>query len=212
MRSCIPLLQLAKPRKLPPIPLKIPKSPTAIPGVEHVIVISSAKGGVGKSTTAVNTSIALSLNGLKVGLLDADLFGPSIPKMMNLNSISPQVCKTTMKFKPLMNHGIKVFSIGFLVNENDAIVWRGLMVMKAIEQLTRQVDWSGLDILVIDMPPGTGDTQLSISQTVKLSGAVIVSTPQDVALADTIKGISMFNTVDVEILGMIQNMSCFTVF
>ncbi|KAJ3321111.1 hypothetical protein HDV06_004564 [Boothiomyces sp. JEL0866] len=179
-----------------------------IPGIKDIILVSSAKGGVGKSTTAVNIAVAMSNAGLKVGLLDADIFGPSIPKMMNLEGLEPLLSDKN-KLVPLNNHGISCMSIGFLVKEDAPVVWRGMMVMKSIQQLLWDVDWSNLDFLVIDLPPGTGDVQLTIQQQVEISGAVIVSTPQDVALIDTVKGINMFRKMDTKILGIVQNMSYF---
>ncbi|KAL5483866.1 hypothetical protein EMCRGX_G020284 [Ephydatia muelleri] len=180
-----------------------------IAGVSHVVVVASAKGGVGKSTTAVNLALGMtSVNkGLSVGLLDADIFGPSIPRMMNLSG-QPELSKQD-RMIPLVNYGIKCMSMGFLVEEKVAIVWRGLMVMSAIQKLLRQVDWGSLDVLVVDMPPGTGDTQLTISQQIPISGSVIVSTPQDVALLDARRGVEMFRKVDVPVLGVVQNMSCY---
>ncbi|TPX31532.1 hypothetical protein SmJEL517_g05150 [Synchytrium microbalum] len=180
-----------------------------IDGVSTIIAVASGKGGVGKSTTAVNLAVAFASLGKSAGLLDADLFGPSIPRMMNLSNLKAELDSTSKKLMPLSNYGVKCMSMGFLVDEDAAVVWRGLMVMKAIEQLVRDVDWSGTDVLVIDMPPGTGDTQLTITQILPLTGAVIVSTPQDVALADAKKGISMFEKVNVPILGLVQNMSYF---
>ncbi|KAH6590150.1 hypothetical protein BASA50_009563 [Batrachochytrium salamandrivorans] len=191
---------------------KIPRSARGLPvqkpiaNVSHVIAVASGKGGVGKSTTSVNLAVALAGLGQRVGLLDADIFGPSIPKMMNLKG-QPCVDQSTGMLIPLTNYGVRCMSMGFLVGEDAPVVWRGLMVMKALEQLLRQVDWSALDILVIDMPPGTGDTQLTITQQIPLSGAIIVSTPQDVALLDAIKGANMFKIVETPILGMVQNMS-----
>ncbi|KXS19894.1 P-loop containing nucleoside triphosphate hydrolase protein [Gonapodya prolifera JEL478] len=179
-----------------------------IAGVRHTIAVASGKGGVGKSTMAVNLAIALSLLGKRVGLLDADIYGPSLPTMMNLRG-PPEADFDKKMLRPLVNYGISCMSMGFLLDEGSAVVWRGLMIMKALEQLIRQVDWSGNDILVIDMPPGTGDTQLTITQQIPLAGAVIVSTPQDIALLDAKKGIDMFNKVQVPILGLIQNMSMF---
>ncbi|KAF8782383.1 Iron-sulfur protein NUBPL like protein [Argiope bruennichi] len=169
---------------------KLKKFP--VPGVKHIIVVASGKGGVGKSTTAVNLALAISANEKNklVGLLDADVYGPSIPLMMNLKG-QPELTKNNL-MKPLVNYGIKCMSMGFLVDEKSPIVWRGLMVMSAIEKLFRQVSWGPLDYLVVDMPPGTGDTQLSIAQTIPVSGAVIVTTPQDIALLDAQKGAAMF--------------------
>ncbi|KAJ3275267.1 hypothetical protein HDV01_000994 [Terramyces sp. JEL0728] len=179
-----------------------------IPGIQDVILVSSAKGGVGKSTTAVNLAVSLSNIGLKVGLLDADVFGPSIPKMMNLEGCEPLLSEEN-KLIPLNNHGISCMSIGFLVKEDAPVVWRGMMVMKSIQQLLWDVDWNNLDLLVIDLPPGTGDVQLTIQQQIEISGAVIVSTPQDIALVDAVKGINMFKKMDTKILGIVQNMSYF---
>ncbi|XP_056403006.1 iron-sulfur protein NUBPL isoform X3 [Hyla sarda] len=181
-----------------------------IPGVKHVLMVASGKGGVGKSTTAVNLAlgIAASDHVKAVGLLDADVYGPSIPRMMNLKG-NPEVSDRNLMI-PLVNYGIQCMSMGFLVEETAPIVWRGLMVMSAIERLIRQqVDWGELDYLVIDMPPGTGDVQLSISQNVPISGAVIVSTPQDIALLDARRGAEMFQKVNVPVLGVVQNMSVF---
>ena len=181
-----------------------------IPGVSKVLVVASGKGGVGKSTVAVNLAVALSQMGQRVGLLDADLFGPSIPRMMNLKSPLAGLAVTSEKqLIPLVNYGVKCMSMGFLVGESAPIVWRGLMVMKAIEQLLRQVSWAPLDLLVVDMPPGTGDTQLSISQLIPLYGALIVTTPQDVAVTDARKGVEMFHKVRVPIMGLVNNMSSF---
>ncbi|XP_063295507.1 iron-sulfur cluster transfer protein NUBPL [Pelobates fuscus] len=180
-----------------------------IPGVKHVLVVASGKGGVGKSTTAVNLAlgIAASKPVKAVGLLDADVYGPSIPKMMNLKG-NPELSDKNLMI-PLINYGIRCMSMGFLVEETAPIVWRGLMVMSAIERLLRQVEWGELDYLVIDMPPGTGDVQLSITQNIPISGAVIVSTPQDIALLDARRGAEMFQKVSVPVLGLIQNMSVF---
>ncbi|KAM6462264.1 iron-sulfur cluster transfer protein NUBPL isoform 2-T2 [Liasis olivaceus] len=180
-----------------------------IEGVKQVLLVASGKGGVGKSTTAVNVALALAVNEPKkaVGLLDADVYGPSIPKMMNLKG-NPEVTSKNL-MRPLVNYGIACMSMGFLVEETAPIVWRGLMVMSAIEKLLRQVDWHQLDYLIIDMPPGTGDIQLSISQNIPVAGAIIVSTPQDLALLDAHKGAEMFRKVNVPVLGLIQNMSVF---
>ncbi|TRY55379.1 hypothetical protein DNTS_034402 [Danionella cerebrum] len=180
-----------------------------IAGVKQVIVVASGKGGVGKSTTAVNLALGLMANDQtkSVGLLDADVYGPSIPKLMNLKG-NPELTNKNL-MRPLINFGIPCMSIGFLVEEMTPIVWRGLMVMSAIEKLIRQVDWGNLDYLVIDMPPGTGDVQLSITQNLPIAGAIIVSTPQDIALLDARRGAEMFRKVKVPVLGLVQNMSVF---
>ncbi|XP_058285724.1 iron-sulfur protein NUBPL isoform X4 [Hylobates moloch] len=180
-----------------------------IEGVKQVIVVASGKGGVGKSTTAVNLALALAANDSSkaIGLLDVDVYGPSIPKMMNLKG-NPELSQSNL-MRPLLNYGIACMSMGFLVEESEPVVWRGLMVMSAIEKLLRQVDWGQLDYLVVDMPPGTGDVQLSVSQNIPITGAVIVSTPQDVALMDAHKGAEMFHRVHVPVLGLVQNMSVF---
>ncbi|KAI5964622.1 uncharacterized protein KGF55_001691 [Candida pseudojiufengensis] len=177
-----------------------------IPNVQNIILISSAKGGVGKSTVSANTALALQKLGKRVGLLDVDIFGPSIPKLMNLKG-EPRISQTTGKLLPMINYGIQTMSMGYLVKDEQAVVWRGLMVMKAIQQLLFDVEWAPVDYLIIDMPPGTGDTQLSISQLLKVSGAVIVTTPQDIALIDAVKGIAMYNKVHIPIVGIVQNMS-----
>ncbi|XP_067099528.1 iron-sulfur protein NUBPL [Osmerus mordax] len=180
-----------------------------IPGVKQVIVVASGKGGVGKSTTAVNLALGLTANdpSKTVGLLDADVYGPSVPKLMNLRG-NPELTQNNLMI-PLVNFGIPCMSMGFLVEDVAPIVWRGLMVMSAIEKLLRQVDWGLLDYLVIDMPPGTGDVQLSITQNIPIAGAVIVSTPQDIALLDARRGAEMFKKVHVPVLGLVQNMSVF---
>ncbi|XP_070972537.1 iron-sulfur cluster transfer protein NUBPL [Oncorhynchus clarkii lewisi] len=180
-----------------------------IAGVKQVIVVASGKGGVGKSTTAVNLALGLTANdpSKTVGILDADVYGPSIPKLMSLKG-NPELTDNNL-MRPLMNFGIPCMSMGFLVEDVAPIVWRGLMVMSAIEKLLRQVDWGLLDYLVIDMPPGTGDVQLSITQNVPIAGAVIVSTPQDIALLDARRGAEMFRKVNVPVLGIVQNMSVF---
>ncbi|WP_422644875.1 Mrp/NBP35 family ATP-binding protein, partial [Zavarzinia sp.] len=171
------------------------------------IVVLSGKGGVGKSTTAVNLALGLRAMGLKVGLLDADIYGPSVPRLLGLSG-KP---KTTAEKKlvPMEAHGLKAMSIGFLVPEDQAVIWRGPMVMSAIGQLLNDVAWAPLDILVIDLPPGTGDAQLTLAQRAPLSGAVIVSTPQDIALIDARKGLAMFQKVEVPVLGIVENMSYF---
>ncbi|KAJ0247090.1 ATP binding protein-like [Hirschfeldia incana] len=180
------------------------KTELRLDGVKDIIAVASGKGGVGKSSTAVNLAVALANRfKLKIGLLDADVYGPSVPIMMSINQ-KPQV-NQDMKMIPVENYGVKCMSMGLLVEKDAPIVWRGPMVMSALAKMTRGVDWGDLDVLVVDMPPGTGDAQITISQNLKLSGAVIVSTPQDVALADANRGISMFD----KILGLVENMSCF---
>ncbi|CAO3620694.1 unnamed protein product [Cunninghamella blakesleeana] len=181
------------------------KSP--IKGVKKVIVVSSGKGGVGKSTTAVNLALATSQKH-RVGILDADIFGPSIPLLMNLKG-EPNLTEKGDQLIPLTNYGVQCMSMGFLIDKEAPVVWRGLMVMKALQQLIHQVAWDNLDYLFVDMPPGTGDVQLTLSQQVVIDGAIIVSTPQDIALTDAIKGTNMFKKVNVPILGMVQNMSLF---
>jgi ATP-binding protein involved in chromosome partitioning len=178
-----------------------------VEGIKHFIAVASGKGGVGKSMVAVNLAVSLSKKGYKVGLLDADIYGPSVPKMLGLSSAKPEV--ENKKFIPEKAFGIKAMSIGFLVKEGEALVWRGPMVQKALFQLLYSTFWDELDFLIIDMPPGTGDVQLTISQKVPLSGAVIVSTPQDIALIDAEKAMEMFSKVGVPILGLIENMSVF---
>jgi len=176
-----------------------------LPQVKHIVAVASGKGGVGKSTTSVNLAIALKQNGLKVGLLDADIYGPSIPRMMNLKG-KPQTTDDK-KMVPMERYGISVMSMGFLIAEDAPMIWRGPMVHSAITQMFRDVEWGEQDILVVDLPPGTGDAQLTMAQSVELDGVVIVSTPQDIALIDARKGLNMFRKVDVPVLGIIENMS-----
>jgi ATP-binding protein involved in chromosome partitioning len=180
---------------------------TILPHVKDVIAVASGKGGVGKSTVAVNLALSLQKQGLRVGLLDADIYGPSIPMLLGLRDQKPE--QENEYLIPLEAHGLKVMSMGFLVKEDAPMVWRGPMVQSALLQMVRDVRWGELDVLLIDMPPGTGDTQLTIAQRIKLSGAVIVSTPQDVALLDTVKGVHMFEKVAVPIFGIVENMSFF---
>ncbi|AQX27550.1 MULTISPECIES: Mrp/NBP35 family ATP-binding protein [unclassified Bartonella] len=181
---------------------------TPIEGVRHVIAVASGKGGVGKSITAINVALALQDAGFKTGLMDADIYGPSLPRLVGLVNKKPTMINGR-KLQPLEKFGLKLMSMGFLVEEEKPIVWRGPMVMAAVNQLLRDVLWSPLDILVVDMPPGTGDTQLTLVQQVQLTGVLIVSTPQDLALIDARKAIEMFMKVDVPVLGLIENMSYF---
>ena len=181
-------------------------TPTEIPGVKHIIAVASGKGGVGKSTTSINLALALQKQGLKVGLMDADIFGPSLPMLVGLDQ-KPEAKDKVIQ--PLEAFGLKVMSVGFLIDIDQPVVWRGPRVMGATQQLLKDVAWGPLDVLVVDMPPGTGDVQLTMVQQAPLSGAVIVSTPQDLALIDARKGLAMFRQVGVPILGIIENMSSF---
>jgi ATP-binding protein involved in chromosome partitioning len=185
-----------------------PPEPLAIPGVAKIVAVASGKGGVGKSTVACNLALGLARLGLKVGVLDADVFGPSMPRLFGLAE-KPSVASDGQKLQPLEKFGVKLMSIGFLVEEGAAIVWRGPMVASALNQFLREVDWGELDVLVVDMPPGTGDAQLTMAQSAPLSGAVIVSTPQDLSLIDARRGAAMFKQVNVPLLGLIENMSYF---
>ncbi|MGL6070411.1 iron-sulfur cluster carrier protein ApbC [Craterilacuibacter sp.] len=178
-----------------------------LPGVKNIIVIASGKGGVGKSTTAVNLALALSAEGARVGLLDADIYGPSQPLMMGLAERHPEMAADGKGLKPVENYGIQTMSIGYLVDTDQAMVWRGPMVSQALQQLLNDTQWDNLDYLVVDMPPGTGDIQLTLSQKVPVTGAVIVTTPQDIALLDARKGYTMFQKVGVPTLGLIENMA-----
>lgn len=177
-----------------------------LPGVKHIIAVGSGKGGVGKSTVALNLAIALKQSGQRVGLLDADIYGPSVPRLTGLKDSKP-AHEADGRLVPLDAHGLKIMSIGFLVDEAAPMIWRGPMVQSALIQMLRDVNWIDLDILIIDMPPGTGDAQLTLAQKVPLSGAVIVSTPQDIALIDARKGLEMFRKVEVPVLGIVENMS-----
>lgn len=204
----------------PPSPGRAPTAPggpapqqggaaqsAGVPGVNHIIAVASGKGGVGKSTTSVNVALALQSNGLRVGLLDADIYGPSIPRLLGLTG-RPQPGQGNM-LQPMQGYGLKVMSMGFLVDEGTPVIWRGPMVISALTQMLREVAWGELDVLVVDMPPGTGDAQLTMAQQVPLSGAIIVSTPQDLALIDARKGLAMFQQVNVPVLGIVENMSYF---
>ena len=183
------------------VPIKNP-----IKGTRFTIAVSSAKGGVGKSTFATNLALALKMIGCRIGLLDADIYGPSIPKMLGINE-KPK--SDGQKLKPIIKYGIQCMSIGFLTDQQTPMIWRGPMVTSAIKTFTQKVDWQDLDFIIVDMPPGTGDTQLTFSQEIKMDGAIIVSTPQEVALLDVIRGIKMFDKLGVKILGLVDNMSFF---
>jgi ATP-binding protein involved in chromosome partitioning len=192
-------------------PPQSPASPMSkqaeIPGVAAVIAVASGKGGVGKSTTALNLALGLRDLGLRVGLLDADIYGPSVPRLTGIHE-KPQL-NDERKMIPIPRFGLSIMSIGFLVEEDTAMIWRGPMVMSAITQMLRDVAWGTLDILVVDMPPGTGDAQLTLAQNVPLKGAVIISTPQDLSLIDARRGLAMFKKVNVPVLGIVENMSYF---
>ncbi len=179
-----------------------------VPGVKAIVAVASGKGGVGKSTTATNLALGLAAEGLRTGMLDADIYGPSQPRMMGISG-RPGTSSDGRTLKPMENYGVKCMSMGFLVDEETPMIWRGPMVISALNQMLRDVDWGELDMLVVDMPPGTGDAQLTMAQQVPLAGAVIVSTPQDIALIDARKGLNMFRKVDVPVLGIVENMSYF---
>lgn len=194
-------------RRPEPTPKSAPQEPQSIPGIRHVVAVSSGKGGVGKTTVAANLATALSRRGSRVGLMDADVYGPDIPIMFGVHA-RPRVTQDE-RVVPLEAHGVKLMSIGFLLDDDTPAIWRGPIVMGIIRQFLQQVDWGELDYLIVDMPPGTGDAQLSLVQLVKVDGALMVTTPQGVAVADVLKGIKMFERVDVPVLGLIENMSGF---
>ncbi len=187
------------------VPHAVQRGVQLLPKVKNIIAVASGKGGVGKSTTAVNLALALAAEGASVGLLDADIYGPSVPMMMGVEGRPESEDGQTME--PLENYGVQVMSIGFLVAQDEAMIWRGPMATQALEQLLRQTNWKDLDYLIVDMPPGTGDIQLTLSQRVPMTGAVVVTTPQDIALLDAKKGIKMFEKVGVPILGIVENMA-----
>jgi ATP-binding protein involved in chromosome partitioning len=187
------------------IPHAVQRGVQLMPNVKNIIAVASGKGGVGKSTTAVNLALALAAEGARVGVLDADIYGPSQPMMMGIEGRPESEDGKTME--PLENYGVQVMSIGFLVNPDEAMIWRGPMATQALEQLLRQTNWRDLDYLVVDLPPGTGDIQLTLSQRVPMTGAVIVTTPQDIALLDARKAVAMFEKVGVPILGLVENMA-----
>ncbi len=177
----------------------------ALPGVKHIVAVASGKGGVGKSTVATNLAVALQRAGHAVGLLDADVHGPSVPRMMNVHA--RPIVDADKRIVPVNSYGVRCLSMGMLVDEREAMIWRGPMVMSALRQFLQQTRWNGTDYLIVDLPPGTGDAQLSLIQAVPLAGAVIVTTPQDVALGDAIRGITMFQKLDVPLLGLVENMA-----
>ena len=183
-----------------------PSDKAVLKGPKNVIAVAAGKGGVGKSTVAVNLALALQRHGAKVGLLDADVFGPSIPTMLGSPEVPPQASKDS-RIIPAIHHGVKVISVGFFVDKDEAVVWRGPMVHRLLQQFLADVDWGELDYLVCDLPPGTGDVQLSLSQLIPISGAVMITTPQEVSIVDVVKGIAMFEKVEIPILGIVENMS-----
>src|SRR5947209_4516862 len=195
------------PQTAPPRPGQGAAQPLA-PGVRAIVAVASGKGGVGKSTVAANLALGLKANGLRVGVLDADIYGPSMPRMLGISGRPRSRDGKTLI--PMENYGLKCMSMGFLVPEDTPMIWRGPMVMSALQQMLREVEWGELDIMIADMPPGTGDAQLTMAQQVPLAGAVIVSTPQDIALLDARKGLNMFRKVDVPVLGIVENMSYFS--
>lgn len=193
------------PPQLKPQKAAEPKGPQKIPGIDHIIAVASGKGGVGKSTISANLACALAAQGRRVGLLDADVYGPSQPRMLGISGRPSSPDGKTIL--PMRNHGVTMMSIGLMTNDDQAVVWRGPMLMGALQQMMSQVQWGALDVLIVDLPPGTGDVQMTLSQKALVDGAIIVSTPQDVALIDARKGIDMFQQLNVPLLGMIENMS-----
>jgi ATP-binding protein involved in chromosome partitioning len=191
----------------PPQPQPVKEGPSPVEGVNAIVPVASGKGGVGKSTVAVNLAMGLVEQGLKVGLLDLDLYGPSIPLMLGLKDAEPQAIEN--KLQPIETHGLKAMSIGFMIPSEKALIWRGPLIMKAVRQLLHEVAWAPLDVLILDLPPGTGDVQISMTQEVPITGAVVVTTPQDVALVDAIKGVDMFQQTSAPVLGIVENMSYF---
>ena len=208
-KAMVALTAERPPGQAAPAPAQPAQRGTAVPGIKHLIAVASGKGGVGKSTTAVNLALALHSLGLKVAVLDADVYGPSMPKLFGLTGKPEASGAEGTKMKPMTRYGVELMSIGFLVPEDTAMIWRGPMVMSALTQLLRETEWSPADVMVIDMPPGTGDVQLTLAQQTPLSGAVIVSTPQDLALIDARKGLNMFRKVNVPVIGIVENMSYF---
>ena len=201
--------EAAAPQQAPPGRQERPvQAKQLVPGVKHIVAVASGKGGVGKSTVASNLALAMAASGHRTGILDADIYGPSQPRMKGVSGRTDS--PDGKRLDVMQNYGVKVMSMGFLVPEDTAMIWRGPMVTSALQQLLRDVNWGDLDILIVDMPPGTGDAQLTMSQDVPLAGAVIVSTPQDIALLDARKGLNMFRKVEVPVLGIIENMSYFT--
>ena len=194
--------------KTPNIPKETSsKGKNIVPHIKNFIMVSSGKGGVGKSTTTVNLAVALAMQGKKVGLLDADIYGPNIPRMMGVDGQQPEI--VGQKVKPLLSHGVEVMSMGSLMEEGQSLIWRGAMIMKAIQQLLQDILWSELDVLVIDMPPGTGDAQLTLAQSVPVTAGICVTTPQQVALDDTERSLDMFKKLNIPIAGIVENMSGF---
>ena len=195
--------------KTPQITQEAPKRKNIAPNIRHFVMVSSGKGGVGKSTTSANLAIALAQSGMSVGLLDADIYGPNIPRMFGLNNQRPSIDEERKKIIPLKSYGVKVMSMGMMAEEGQSLIWRGPMIIRAIEQMLSDVAWEELDILVVDLPPGTGDAQLTLAQSVPVSAGIAVTTPQIVALDDSARSLDMFNKLNIPIAGIIENMSGF---